>query len=180
MGLPISSVIAENPAVPVGSRGPSRWLIAFWLLFGVCMGYLTAAVAMSFWSVAAGEEPHQGLFRLIWVFAAVIFFAWPMHVIERLRAVRKQREVWRERVGDLDFEPPTFPMFGTRARGPKADGIEIKAPDIGEGRFRRFLARGRTAEQRMADHLESLELRAEMQKAKAAKSEADPSRDAPD
>ena len=133
------------------------------------MGYVTAAVAMSFWSMFAGEEGNRGLFILLWMFAAVIFFAWPMHVIERLQAVRRQRRVYRERIGDLDFEPPAFPMFGMRAKGPKAEGIEIKAPDIGEPRFRKFLARGRTAEQRIADHLKSLELRAEMQRARAEK-----------
>ena len=133
------------------------------------MGFVTAAIAMSFWGVIAGEE-NQGLFVLLWMMAAVVFFAWPMHIEARARALRRQKEELRERVGDLDYEPPTFPIFGSRASGPK-DELQIKAPDIGQGRFRSFLARGRTAEQRMADYLKTAELRAEMDKAKASKTE---------
>jgi len=119
---------------------------------------------MSFWSVAAGEGPHRCLFILIWMMASIFFFAWPMQLAVRARALRRQRKIMRERTGDLDYEPPSFPMFGTRAPGP-SDEIEIKAPDIDRRGFPRFLARGRTAEQRMADHLKYLELKAEMQRA---------------
>ena len=163
----------------LGPSGPSKWFIAFCLLFGVSVGFGVAAIAASLLSVAVGEE-NRAVFILIWMFAAVIFFAWPMHVVERARAVRKQRAIMRERIGDLDYEPPAFPVFGTRAPGPKPDEIEIKGPDIGDGRWRTFLSRGRTAEQRMADHLKSLELRAEMQKARESKTQDEKGSDTPD
>ena len=156
------------PIVADGSRRPSIWFTLFCLVFGVVVGFGTAAVAMSFWSVFAGEGAHRGLFVLIWMIASVVFFAWPMHVVSRAIAVRRQREVMRERIGDLDYEPPTLPIFGTRAKGP-TDDLRMKAPDIGQGRLRTFLARGRTAEQRMADHLKTLELKREMQTAREAK-----------
>ncbi|HJR44455.1 MAG TPA: hypothetical protein VJ927_02515 [Actinomycetota bacterium] len=154
----------------LGSGGLSKWFVVFCIVFGVGLGFVTAAMVMSFWTMMAGEEVHRGLFVLVWMVAAVIFFAWPMHIVTRARAVRRQRRVMRERIGDLDYEPPTFPIFGTRAPGPK-DELEIKAPDIGDGRFRTFLSRGRTAEQRMADHLRTLELKAEMKRANESKSE---------
>lgn len=164
--LPCRSYLSEDRSM---QKRPSGWATAFFLLFGVALGFGTAALLMGLWSIFAGEEVHRGLFVLVWMLAAVIFFAWPMHIVQRAYAVRRQREIMRERIGDLDYEPPTFPIFGTRAPGPKADGIEIKAPDVGEGWFGKFLARGRTAEQRMADHLKSLELRAEMRRAEASK-----------
>lgn len=147
-------------------RWPSKWFTAFCVVFGVAVGFLTAAVSMGLWSVVAGEEAHRGLFVLIWMIAAIVFFAWPMQIVVRSYAMRRQRKVYQERIGDLDYEPPTFPLFGTRAPGPEPEGIEVKAPDIGQPWLRRFLARGRTAEQRMADHLKSLELRAEMEAAR--------------
>ena len=149
--------------------GPSKWFIVSCLLFGVALGYVAAAIAMSFWGVIAGEE-NRGLFVLLWMMAAVVFFAWPMHIEARARALRRQKQELRERLGDLDYEPPTFPVFGTRAPGPK-DELQIKAPDIGQGRFRSFLARGRTAEQRMADYLKTAELKAEMERARRSKEE---------
>ncbi|MFN2389321.1 MAG: hypothetical protein ABR575_06925 [Actinomycetota bacterium] len=156
--------------VALGSSGPSKWFIVFCLLFGVSLGFGTAAIAMSFWSLVAGEEENRGLFILIWMMAAVIFFAWPLHIVERARAVRRQSKVIRERLGDLDYEVPTFPFFGTRAPGPSGD-LGIKAPDVDQRRLRTFLSRGRTAEQRMADYLKTLELKAEIQRAKESKSE---------
>ena len=163
----------------LGSSGPPKWFIAFCILFGLSVGFVTAAIAASLLSVAVGEE-NRAVFILIWLVAAVIFFAWPMHIVERARAVRRQRAILRERIGDLDYEPPAFPMLGTRARGPKPDEIEIKAPDIGAGRLRTFLSRGRTAEQRMADHLKSLELKSEMQRARGSKSQDKKGSDTPD
>ena len=154
--------------VALGPSEPSKWFIVFCLLFGVALGFVTAAIAMSFWSMVAGEEAHRGLFILVWMMAAVIFFAWPLHIVERARAVRRQSKVMWERIGDLDYEPPTFPSFGTRAPGP-SDDLEIKAPDVDQRRFRTFLSRGRTAEQRMADYLKTLELKAEIQRAKDPK-----------
>ena len=149
------------------TRGPSKWFTLFCLVFGVALGFITAAIVMSFWSVVAGEE-NQGLFILIWMIAGVIFFAWPMHIVARAQAVRRQKEVMRERIGELDYEPPSFPFLTTRAPGPRED-LEIKAPDIKKGRIGTFLSRGRTAEQRMADYLATLELKAEMQRAKEPK-----------
>ena len=160
-------------------NAPSKWFTAFCLVFGIALGFGTAAVVMGFWSVFAGEDVHRGLFILVWMIAAVIFFAWPMHIVQRANAVRRQRQVMRERIGDLDYEPSNFPFLGTRAPGPKASGLEIQAPDIGESGFRKFLARGRTAEQRMADHLKSLELRAEMQRAKGSPVEERTDREGP-
>lgn len=122
---------------------------------------------MSFWSVAAGEE-NRGLFILVWMMAAVVFFAWPMHVVARAQAVRRQRKILHDRIGSLDYEPSAFPFVTTRAPGPDED-LEIKAPDIEQPGYRTFLARGRTAEQRMADYLITLELKAEMEKAKGSK-----------
>ena len=149
-------------------NAPSKWFTLFCLLFGIALGFGTAAVVMGFWSVFAGEDVHRGLFILIWMVAAVIFFSWPMHIVQRANAVRRQRKVMRERIGDLDYEPSNLPFIGTRAPGPAADGIEIKAPDLGEPWLRKFLARGRTAEQRMADHLKSIELRGEIERGKGA------------
>ncbi|MDQ4065783.1 MAG: hypothetical protein M3161_07025, partial [Actinomycetota bacterium] len=57
------------------------------------------------------------------------------------------------------------PILGTRAPGP-TDDLRIKAPAVGEGKLRTFLARGRTAEQRMADYIMTLELKAEMRRAR--------------
>ena len=149
----------------LGSSGPSKWFTAFCLLFGVCLGFGSAAIAMSFWSVVAGEEAHRGLFILIWMVAAVVFFAWPMHIAARAQAVKRQRQVLRDRVGDLDYEPSAFPFIAARAPGPRED-LEMKAPDINQPRWARFLSRARTAEQRMADYMITLELKAEMQKTK--------------
>lgn len=147
-----------------GPSGLPKWLIAGCVVFGILVGYVIAAIAASFWGVVAGEE-NRGVLVLIWTFAAVIFCAWPLHIVVRAQAVRRQHRVMRERIGDLDYEPPTFPILGTRATGPK-DELGIKAPDIGEAKLSRFFARGRTAEQRMADHLKSLEIKAEMERAK--------------
>ena len=149
------------------TRGPSKWFTLFCLFFGILLGFVTAVIAMSFWSVAAGEE-NRGLFILVWMMAAVVFFAWPMHIVARAQAVRRQRETMRERIGDLDFKPSAVPFITARAPGPK-DDLEIKAPDIEQPSLQKFLSRGRTAEQRMADHLMGLELKAEMQKAKESK-----------
>lgn len=131
---------------------------------------------MSFWSVLAGEDAHRGLFILIWIVASVVFFAWPMHIVERAKAVRRQRKVMRERIGDLDYEPSVFPVFAPRASGPKdgrgqTDEIEIKAPDVDRRRLRRLFSGGRPAEQRMADYLATLELKAEIQKSKESDSD---------
>lgn len=154
---------ARITLVRLGNRGPSTWFTIFCLVFGVAVGFVTAAIAMSFWRVIAGEE-NRGLFILIWMFAAVVFFTWPMHIVARAQAMRRHREILRERVGDLDFEPSAFPMLATRAPGPRED-LDLKAPDIERSKVRTFLARGRTAEQRMADYLMTLELKAETRKA---------------
>ena len=168
--LPWGDPYPKMDIMAAGTRRPSIWFTVFCLVFGVSMGFGTAAIAMSFWSVFAGEEAPRGLFILVWMLASVVFFAWPMHLVARAYAVRHQREVMRERIGDLDYEPSKFPFLTERVAGAKQD-LDIKAPDIGEGRLRTFLSRGRTAEQRMADHLSALELKAEMKRAREAKVE---------
>ena len=80
----------------------------------------------------------------------------------------------RERIGDPDYEPSVFPSISSRAAVPKderdeVDGIAIKAPHIEPSRFRRLLSGGRTAEQRMADYLRTLELKDEMKRAQESK-----------
>jgi hypothetical protein len=140
---------------------------------------------MSFWSMAAGEEPNRGLFILVWMMGSVVFFAWPMHLYERARAVRRQRKIMRERIGDLDYEPSLLPIFARRSSGPRdgrtaKDELQIKAPDIDRRRFRKLLSGGRTAEQRMADYLKSLELKAEMQRATETKTKNEKSAFPPD
>lgn len=152
-----------------GTRGPSKWFMLFCLVLGVVLGFVTAGIAMSFWSVAVGED-NRGLFLLIWMFAAVVFFAWPMHIAARAQAIRRQKKIMRERIGDLDYEPSPFPFVPTPPPSPGED-LEIKAPDIKERGLGRFLPRGRTAEQRMADYLATVELKAELQRAKEPKTE---------
>ena len=153
------------------------WLIVFCAIFGVAFGWLSASIAGFFWSMLAQEDVPWGLFVLLWTVGAVIFFAWPMSIAERARANRAQRALMKERIGDIDFEPPSFRRF-MRGRftsaeqgtskihepppGPGAELHNVIPPPKPSGVRRIFGSSSPTAEERMAHYLNVETLRKEL------------------
>jgi hypothetical protein len=98
------------------SHKTSKGFHIFCAVFGVGVGFLVAALVMSLMDAFA-DVTSRGMFVLVWIIAAVIFYAWPMSIAARHRAVMEQRAIMKERLGDLEYEPPGgLPKFLTSRR----------------------------------------------------------------
>lgn len=88
------------------------WMV-FLALLGVVVGGTAAGIATSLLSISTGmSEFSKGLFLLLWLMFAVIFFAWGMHVRERIRSVGRMRSDMRAELKkreDPFYNPPKFP-----------------------------------------------------------------------
>lgn len=88
------------------------WTV-FFAVLGIGVGAAAAGVATSVLSISTGmSEFSKGMFLLLWVMFAVIFFAWGMHVRERFRAVGRMRSHMRtelKRSEDPFYNPPKLP-----------------------------------------------------------------------
>ena len=94
---------------------PPRWFAVLSAVFGAGVGWLVAALAAGLLDSFAGIS-NGGLFVLLWIVAGVIFYAWPMSLVARSKATARRRAEMRERLGDLDYEPPVLPGFMTPSR----------------------------------------------------------------
>ena len=85
----------------------------FFAVLGIGVGGAAAGVTTAVLSVSTGMSGFsKGLFLLLWVMFAVIFFAWGMHVRERFRAVGRARTDMRaeqKRSEDPFYNPPQLP-----------------------------------------------------------------------
>ena len=88
------------------------WMV-FFALLGIGVGGAAAGVATAVLSISTGMSGFsRGLFLLLWVMFAVIFFAWGMHVRERFRAVGRMRTHMRaeqKKSEDPFYNPPKLP-----------------------------------------------------------------------
>ena len=88
------------------------WTV-FFAILGVGVGGAAAGVATALLSISTGMSGFsKGMFLVLWVMFAVIFFAWGMHVRERFRAVGRIRREMRaelKRSEDPFYNPPRFP-----------------------------------------------------------------------
>lgn len=82
-------------------------------VLGIGVGGAAAGVATAMLSISTGMSDFStGIFLLLWVMFAVIFFAWGMHVRERFRAVGRSRTQMKaewKRSEDPFYNPPKLP-----------------------------------------------------------------------